>query len=221
MAVKNGRETYLLNGPVSVSLWASSGGKKEGEGPLGKNFDLIFKDSTLGEKSWEKGESRMIENTLNTLLKKGRLKNSDIDLIIAGDLMNQCTSSTYGLRASCIPLCGIYGACSNMGEGMALASLMIETGAFKRICALTSSHFCTAERQFRYPLEYGGVKSPTAQWTVTACAALLLEGKNKPPFVRAVTFGSITDLGVRDITNMGSAMAPDNVRAAPQRCSFT
>ena len=217
MAVKKGRQTYILGMPVSTSLWASSGGKKEGEGPLGKNFDLIFNDSTLGEKSWEKGESSMIENTLTALLRKGDLKSSDIDLVIAGDLMNQCTASTYGLRYSGIPFYGIYGACSNMGEGISIAALLIESGAFRRICAMTSSHFCTAERQFRFPLEYGGVKSPTSQWTVTSCASVLLEAKNKPPFVRAVTIGTVTDLGVKDISNMGSAMAPYDVTDTPQK----
>lgn len=209
MAVKKGRQTIFTSLPVSISSWALSGGKKEGDGPLGRGFDNIYQDSFLGQGTWEKGESLMIENTLNTLLKKSSLAPGDIDLIFSGDLMNQCTSTTYGIRPFDIPSYEIYGACSNMGEAMSLSAMAIETGAISRCCALTSSHFCTAERQFRYPLEYGGVKTTTSQWTVTASAALLLENKDKPPFIRAFSTGTITDLGIKDITNMGAAMAPD------------
>ena len=212
MAVKKGRQTILTSLPVSVSCWALSGGKKEGDGPLGKGFDYIYKDSFLGQDSWEKGESMMIENTLGALLKKSALAPSDIELIFSGDLMNQCTSTTYGIRSFDIPSYGIYGACSNIGEAMSLCAMAIETGGISRCCSLTSSHFCTAERQFRYPLEYGGVKTTTAQWTVTASTALLIENKNKPPFIRAFSTGTITDMGIKDITNMGAAMAPDKDR---------
>ncbi len=209
MATKKGRQTVFTSKPISVSAWALSGGKKEGDGPLGKGFDYIYKDSLLGQESWEKGESIMIRNTLDTLLKKSSLLPSDIELIFSGDLMNQCTSATYGIRSFDIPSYGIYGACSNIGEAVSLCAMAIESGGFSRCCALTSSHFCTAERQFRYPLEYGGVKTTTAQWTVTAASALLIENKDQPPFIRAFSTGTITDMGIKDITNMGAAMAPD------------
>lgn len=189
-------------------MWASIASKKESEGPLGKQIDIIEPDSTFGQDSWEKSESAMVSTIVKKLLEKSDLAPTQIDCIFAGDLINQCTSTTYGLRDYGIPTLGIYGACSTMSEGTLLASICVESGSVTRAIAVTSSHFCTAERQFRFPLEYGGVRTPTAQWTVTGSGAVIVENTNKPPFIRGVTIGTIEDKGITDVNNMGAAMAP-------------
>ena len=208
MGVKTGKQTVLFTNPPSVRMWASIGSKKEGEGPIAKQFDILEPDSTFGQDSWEKAESAMISTVLRKLLEKAALSPADIDCIFAGDLINQCTSTTYALREYHMPTFGIYGACSTMTEGAALASLLVESGSVTRAVALTSSHFCTAERQFRYPLEYGGVRTPTSQWTATAAGAIVVENTLVAPFIKGVTIGTIEDKGVCDQNNMGAAMAP-------------
>lgn len=208
MAKKISRSTFIMDDPPSIHSYASVVGKKEGEGPLGKYFDEVEPDGYFGEKTWEKGESQLLKRTLDKALSKGGLKPQDIDYMFAGDLLNQCISSTYGLRDFEIPIFGIYGACSTMSEGLALASLMTDSGIGGKVAAITSSHFCSAERQFRFPLSYGCVRTPTAQWTCTASGAAILSPKASAPYVRAVTVGKIVDLGVTDANNMGAAMAP-------------
>lgn len=208
MAKRQGKQTIFTENAPSVRDWASIGSKKESQGPMAPRFDILEPDATFGQSSWEKAESHMITLVMQKALEKAGLKGSDLDLIFAGDLINQCTSSTFGLRDLGVPLLGIYGACSTMAEGLALASLLVDSGAAGRAAAVTSSHFCTAERQYRFPLEYGGVRPPTAQWTATAAGVALLEQGGKPPFVRAVTIGTVEDLGVKDQNNMGAAMAP-------------
>ena len=203
-----GKQTVLFPEPPVVGAWASTAGKKEAEGPLGRFFDETSADSTFGKDSWEKGESELVRRTVARLLQKAGRNREEIDCVFAGDLLNQCIGSTFGLRGFGIPVFGLYGACSTLSEGITLASILVESGAAKRCVAVTSSHFCTAERQYRYPLEYGGVRPPTAQWTATASGALLIEKGDKPPFLRAVTFGTIEDKGVTDQNNMGAAMAP-------------
>lgn len=208
MAKKISRRTFIMDDPPTIHSYAAIVGKKEGEGPLGKYFDEVEQDGYFGEKTWEKGESQLLKRTLNMALSKGGLKPADIDYMFAGDLLNQCISSTYGLRDFEIPIFGIYGACSTMSEGLALASLMTDSGIGGKVAAITSSHFCSAERQFRFPLSYGCVRTPTAQWTCTASGAAILSPKESAPYVRAVTIGKIVDLGVTDANNMGAAMAP-------------
>ncbi len=208
MATRCGKQTVLYQTPPTVRAWASVAGKKESQGPLASCFDAVSDDSTFGQDSWEKGESELMRRTISILLKKAGRNPQEIDCIFAGDLLNQCVGSTFGLRDFGIPLFGIYGACSTMSEGISLASLLVEAGSVTRAAAATSSHFCTAERQYRYPLEYGGVRPPTAQWTATAAGAVLIEQGDEPPFVRAVTFGTVEDKGVTDQNNMGAAMAP-------------
>ncbi len=208
MAKKQGKQTYVMERTPSVRAWAATGGKKEGEGPLGPSFDLIEQDTTFGQDSWEKAESRMVTLTVNQALSKAALTAEDIDCVFAGDLLNQCTGTTFGLREAGIPLFGLYGACSTMAEGLLLASMLVDSQTAHRAMAVTSSHFCTAERQYRFPLEYGSVRPPSAQWTATASGAVILEGGTQAPFVRAVTVGTIEDLGVTDQNNMGAAMAP-------------
>lgn len=208
MAKRKGTYTVVFDEPISVRASAAVGSKKESEGPIGHAFDVINEDDYFGEKTWEKAESRMQQTAIQTALDKAKYQPSDIDCVFAGDLMNQCVGSTYGLRSFGIPFVGLFGACSTMAESLMTASVFLDSGAAGRAVACTSSHFCTAERQFRLPLEYGGQRTPTAQWTATAAGAAVLEKGDTPPFIHAATIGTIEDLGITDANNMGAAMAP-------------
>lgn len=208
MAQRLGRYTLKMEHMPSVQGYAAVCGKKEGDGPLGKHFDFVYEDTTLGESSWEKAESRLQTDAVNRALQKAGVTSSDIDYIFAGDLLNQCISSTFGLRSLSIPFLGQYGACSTMAQTLAMSAILVETGAARRCVAVTSSHFCSAERQFRFPLEYGGQRTPTSQWTVTGSGAAVVGNTGNSPYISAVTVGRITDLGIKDANNMGAAMAP-------------
>ena len=208
MAKKIGTGTYLLEHTPSAAAYAAIVGQMEGEGPLGACFDYVEQDSHFGKDSWEQAESELQRRTVEAALKKGGLTPKDADLILAGDLINQCTGTTYGLRGLGIPLLGLYGACSTMAEGLALGGILMDGGIARHIVAATSSHFSTAERQFRFPLSYGGQRTPTAQWTCTASGAVVLTPCGDPPYLRAVTVGRIVDYGITDANNMGAAMAP-------------
>ena len=202
-----GRQSVIFpKGPV---LWAaaSAAGKKEAAGPLGSYFDLTFSDNRLGQKSWEKAESRMQRLTLDRLLEKSGCNASDVDVVFSGDLLNQCIGSSFALRGRELPVLGLYGACSTMAEGLLLAASAVEGGFADRAVALTSSHFAAAERQYRFPLNYGGQRTPTAQWTVTGCGAAMLCPKGAGPRISAGTVGTVEDRGIRDANNMGAAMA--------------
>ena len=183
-------------------------GNKEREGPLGNLFDETLTDDLWGEKSWEKAESKMMQQTILSALKKGKLHPADIDYIFAGDLLNQCASTNYGIRVFSIPFVGLYGACSTMGLSMKMAAMAIDGGFAKRCIAVTSSHFCSAERQFRFPLEYGGQRPPSAQWTVTGSACAILDREKGDTKIECATTGKIVDRGITDANNMGAAMAP-------------
>ena len=208
MAKKIGTGTYLLEHTPSAAAYAAIVGQMEGVGPLGACFDYVEQDSHFGKDSWEQAESELQRRTVEAALKKGGLTPKDADLILAGDLINQCTGTTYGLRGLGIPLLGLYGACSTMAEGLALGGILMDGGIARHIVAATSSHFSTAERQFRFPLSYGGQRTPTAQWTCTASGAVVLAPCGDPPYLRAVTVGRIVDYGITDANNMGAAMAP-------------
>ena len=203
-----GRRTVALPHPPSVRSCACIGGKFEGQGPLGSCFDELGEDSFFGEATWEKAESAMQKRALSRALDKAGLKAGDLDYILAGDLLNQCVGSAFGLRDFGIPFYGLYGACSTMGESLALASLLIDGGFARRAAAMTSSHFCTAERQYRMPVPYGSQRTPTAQWTATAAGCTILEEKGQGPYVTHVICGRIVDKGITDANNMGAAMAP-------------
>ncbi len=217
-----GRFTLLTENRPYIETFAAVAGKREHEGPLGHEFDYCYDDTTLGEDSWEKSESRLQTEAVQRALQKGGLANEDIHYIFAGDLLNQCISSTFGLRSLQIPFLGQFGACSTMCQTLAMATVFVESGAADRALAVTSSHFCSAERQFRFPLEYGGQRPPTSQWTVTASGAAVVsqwgnttklstapvETVENYPVISAVTVGRIADLGVKDANNMGAAMAP-------------
>jgi len=203
-----GGRTVAFTDPPSVIGSACIVGEKEGAGPLGKSFDRIVRDPFLGEKSWEKAESRLVEQTLRLALDKAEMTPSDVEYVFAGDLLSQCIGSTFGLRDSGIPVFGLFGACSTMAESLSLAAAMIDGGFAGCTAAVTSSHFCSAERQFRFPLEYGGQRTSTSQWTVTGAGAAILSARGEGPYVTHFTAGKIVDAGVKDANNMGAAMAP-------------
>ena len=208
MNKKLGRQTVVLADPPSFAGWGNVAGKKEGEGPLGNTFDYIDVDDTFGETTWEKSESAMQRQALALALNRGGLAVSQLDWLFAGDLLNQCIGSSYAARGQDVPFFGLYGACSTMGEGLALAALTLDGGFGQRAGVVVSSHFCTAERQYRTPLEYGGQRTPTAQWTVTASGAVILAREGEGPRLTHVTVGRIVDKGITDTNNMGAAMAP-------------
>jgi len=208
MNEKLSREVFRFSAPPSIKSFASVVGKKEADGPLGKYFDVCDEDSYFGEDTWEKAESRLQKLAVRTALSKARLDASDIDFMFAGDLVNQCTSSTYGLRELNIPLFGIYGACSTMAEGLLLSAMAVNAGYAGLSLNVTSSHFSTAERQFRFPLSYGGQRTPSSQWTCTASGAVVLSAEGTAPCILGVAVGTVTDFGITDANNMGAAMAP-------------
>ena len=205
---KLGRQTFQPGSPPVIIGFGSAVGNKESQGPLGRHFDHTCKDDTFGCKTWEQAESAMQGLALDAALKRAGLHTTDLDLLLAGDLLNQCISSTFGLREFGIPFLGLYGACSTMALSLGLAAVLTVCGAADRAAAVTSSHFASAERQFRLPLEYGGQRPPTAQWTATASGCVILTRESRPLTVQDVCFGSICDLGITDMNNMGAAMAP-------------
>ena len=196
------------NDPPSVAGYAAVVGGKEYEGPLGAEFDLHDETGEFGMDTWEKSESEMQRLALNLALAKGNCGEDMPEAIFAGDLMNQCTGSAYGLLGFGKPYFGLYGACSTFAEATVLASLLIGAGYLENAAAISSSHFCSAERQFRFPLEYGGQRAPTAQWTATAAGAMILRSSGEGPYVTEVVPGVIVDKGISDVNNMGAAMAP-------------
>lgn len=191
----------------SVIAYAAVVGKAENEGPYGGEFDEVVEDNRAGSDTWEQAESLFQQRAVGHVLRKSGLEPDRIDLMIAGDLLNQCVGSSYGLKDYFIPYLGIYGACSTFAEGLLLSAALVNAGYIDTAIASTSSHFSTAERQFRFPLNYGGVRTPTAQWTATAAGAALVGFSGKPPFIRAATVGKIEDMGITDLNNMGAAMA--------------
>ena len=205
---KIGAQTAALVNPPTLAAWANVAGKKEGEGPLADTFDYIDGDDTFGEATWEKSESSMQKQALSLALNKVGQAASALDWLFAGDLLNQCIGSSFAAREQQVPFFGLYGACSTMGEGLALASMTLDGGFGEWAAVTASSHFCSAERQFRFPLEYGGQRTPTSQWTVTGSGAAIVGQKSVPPYVRGVTIGTIKDMGITDANNMGAAMAP-------------
>lgn len=203
-----GNQTVQLPSKPVILSSAAVGGKKEGQGPLGKCFDYISEDSHFGQSTWEKAESYMLKQCFSLCCDKAKLPTSSINYVFSGDLLSQCISSVFAMKDSGLPYFGLYGACSTMAESLSLAAMIIDGGFANYACALTSSHFCSAERQFRLPLEYGGQRSPSAQWTVTGAGSLLLGSVGCGPRITHVTTGAIVDAGIKDVSNMGNAMAP-------------
>ena len=205
---QRGKQSFFLPEKPVITAWAAVAGKKEKEGPLGHEFDLTKTDGHFGQKTWEQGEKRMQQLALETLARKANLKQTDFGLVFSGDLLNQCIGSSFTLRNTGIPHLGLYGACSTMAESLLLASMTVAGGFSDRVVAMTSSHFASSERQYRFPLGYGGQRTPTSQWTVTGSGAALVCRDGKGPKIEAATIGTVTDLGIKDANNMGCAMAP-------------
>ena len=205
---KIGKQTFKLSNPVSIKETASIVGPKESNGPLAKYFDKCIEDEFYGESSWEKAESKFIKSATEMLIAKSAISNKDIDFCFAGDLLNQCISSCFGLRETNIPFFGIFGACSTFVESLILGAMAIDGNFAKNVLCAVSSHFCSAEKQFRFPLELGNQRPPTSQWTVTGSGACILSKEGTGPYITHVTPGKIIDMGIKDVNNMGSAMAP-------------
>ena len=203
-----GKQTVTFGEPATILETAAIVGQKEGEGPIAQSFDIILEDDKFGEETWEKSESRLQREAALTALKKAKLTPADINYVLAGDLLNQCVGAHYGMRDLEIPFLGLYGACSTMAESLSIGSMLISGGYADYAMCVTSSHFCSAEKQFRYPLEYGGQRAPSAQWTVTGAGCAVLAKDGDGPKITHVTTGKIIDMGVSDLNNMGAAMAP-------------
>lgn len=205
-----GFNTVILENKPSIIGYAAAVGKKESEGPLGKCFDKTYTDEFCGEKTFEKAETHMQKTAIETAIKKAGLSKTDIQCAFAGDLLNQCIGSSFGMRDLKMPFAGLYGACSTMALSLALAGIFVDSGAAKNAVAAASSHFCSAERQYRYPLEYGGQRTPASQWTVTGAGCAVVSNKETAdcPKIEKVIIGSVRDLGITDSNNMGAAMAP-------------
>lgn len=207
MAARRG-DTLLFPTPPIVAAHAAIGGKKEGEGPLAACFDALSADNFFGQSSWEAAEKELALQTARLCLKKAQTTPEKVSLVLAGDLQAQCTASSYAMRELGIPFAGLFGACSTMAEALGLGAALCSAGMADGLLAMTSSHFCAAERQFRTPLSYGAVRTPTAQWTATAAGCCLLHPAGQGVGIAAATFGRVEDYQIKDINNMGAAMAP-------------
>ena len=206
---KRGAHSYVLPSRPRIRSYASIAGQKEASGPLGHTFDETFADDTLGQKSWERAEAKMLERAADLALSKAKVYADSVDVFLGGDLLNQIVSSGYTARQLGIPFLGLYGACSTMAESLLLGAMLIDGGFADTALCATCSHFSTAERQYRFPLELGNQRTPTAQWTVTGAGATLLGRESPLPLcIESVTIGSVWDLKQTDANNMGAAMAP-------------
>ena len=221
MAERIGEYTITLSSRPTVWSSAAVVGKKEGEGPLGNVFDAVFTDVTMGESSWEKAESALQKHAFAHALNKAGIAPSQVQCVFAGDLLNQCVASAFGIRDNGVPLLGQYGACSTMAQTLAMAAVFVDSGAMDLCAAMTSSHFCSAERQFRFPLTYGGQRTPTAQWTATAAGCAIVGLGSKGAHIRDVCVGRVIDLGITDANNMGAAMAPADGILTPYESKIT
>ena len=210
MQAKNmrGRQSFLLPSKPVITHWASVAGKKEAQGPLGERFDYTSQDTYFAQKTWEQAEKRMQQLALEILAKKAGMDKNRFPPVYSGDLLNQCIGSSFSLNKTGIPHLGLYGACSTMAESLLLAGMTVEGGFFSQAVAMTSSHFASSERQYRFPLGYGGQRTPTAQWTVTGAGAALVSDHGNGPRLESCTVGTVTELGIKDANNMGAAMAP-------------
>ena len=198
---------YFKSKPHIIGNYAIVG-PKEGLGSLKNYFDYIMKDDLFGESTYEKAERKMVEQAVIGALNKASLTPDDLSLFVSGDLLNQIVTSSFAARAFDVPYVGLFGACSTMAESLAIGASLVSSGYFNNIACATASHFSTAERQFRYPLELGNQRPPTSQWTVTGAGCCILSKKGEGPVISSATFGRVTDYGINDVNNMGSVMAP-------------
>lgn len=216
--MQKGKASVIFDHPPLICGAASIAGKKEGEGPLGRLFDVVEQEDMLGQKNWEAAESCLQEKAAKLAIEKAGLKPGDIRYLFAGDLLGQLIATSFGLMELEIPLFGLYGACSTMGEAMSLAAMCVDGGYGDRCLAVVSSHFATAEKQFRFPLGYGNQRASSTTWTATGAGAVAIEserfleeaGRGAPPLARisGITTGKVVDFGLKDSSNMGAAMAP-------------
>lgn len=205
------KQSIELKKPVYIKNSASIVGKKEGEGPLGLLFDMIGEDDMFGCNSWEEAESSLQKDAVYLALGKAGLKAEDIQLILAGDLLGQSIATSYGIMNYQIPLIGLYGACSTCGESLAVGSMLVSAGYADHVVCVTSSHFASAEKEFRFPLAYGNQRPLSATWTVTGSGAFVITSQkeeNVRAVIKSVTIGKIVDFGLKDSMNMGACMAP-------------
>lgn len=206
--LRRGRQSISFDAHPAVLSFSAVAGKKEQEGPLSSYFDYVSTDTKFRQNNWEQAEQKLQTMALDAARQKAGLHNRDIHALFAGDLLNQCISSSFANRNSGIPYFGLYGACSTMAEALILAGMMVN-GRYASVAgALSSSHFAAAERQYRFPLGYGGQRPPTAQWTVTGAGCMLLGVKEHGPFLNSATVGTVMDYGIKDANHMGAAMAP-------------
>lgn len=209
MAVKRlGTQTVKFKNPPSILSTYTIVGPKEGEGPLKQYFDMILEDDMWGQESFEKSESKIQEETIKAAISNADLTNQNVNYLLSGDLLNQITTSAYTARQLSIPFFGLYGACSTMTQSLSLGAMLVDGGFADNVVCATSSHFSSAERQFRFPLEYGSQRKLSAQWTVTGAGATVLSSYGSGPYITYVTTGKIIDMGIKDAANMGAAMAP-------------
>ena len=203
-----GKASLKFEHPAFVASWASVAGKKEGQGPLADEIDVKEQDEMFGMENWEQAESAMQKQAADLALEKGNIHRREVRYLFAGDLLGQLIATSFGTVDLEIPLFGLYGACSTMGEALGLGAMCVNAGYADRVLTLASSHYATAEKQFRFPLGYGNQRAQSATWTVTGCGAVVL-GKNKTRVaVTGITTGKLVDMGSKDSMNMGAAMAP-------------
>lgn len=203
-----GKQTIKLSNPPTITATGSVVGPKEGDGPLAQYFDMIQKDDYFGQDSWEKAESKFTEEAIKTAIRKSGVSITAIDYMLAGDLLNQIISSSFAARNLEIPFLGLYGACSTMAESLSVGSMLVDGGYADHVICATSSHFSSAERQYRFPLEQGVQRPLYSQWTVTGSGAAVLSATGNGPYITHITTGKVVDFGIKDANNMGAAMAP-------------
>lgn len=205
--MKANQTVKFKNKPAIIGSY-SIVGPKEGKGNFGQYFDKVLEDDCFGEKSYERAEKKMLESVINGAIKKAGIKPDDVNLLLAGDLLNQIISSSYAARNFNFAFLGLFGACSTMAESMAIGASLVDGGLFETVVCSTGSHFSTAERQFRFPLELGNQRPPTSQWTVTGSGACVISSRGSGPRISMATFGKVIDFGVNDVNDMGAVMAP-------------
>lgn len=213
---KRGMQSVVFDSPPVLTAWAAVVGPKEGQGPWARDFDWILDDYTIGEKTWEKAESKMLRETVKLAISKGNYQIPDIEMMLAGDLLNQIVSTSFAAREIGVPLLGLYGACSTMAESLAVAAMLVDGGFFDKVTASACSHHHTAERQFRFATEQGVQRTPSSQWTATAAGAAVVDRMGSGPRITCATLGRVIDMGQTDAADMGSAMAPaavDTIKA--------
>lgn len=203
-----GKQSIEFENPPYLLSSSSVVGQKESEGPLGKLFDEIVEDPMAGQGNWEEGESEIMKRAISLAIKKAGLKTEQIRYLFAGDLLGQLIATSFGVKDFEIPLFGIYGACSSAGEGLSLAAMTVSAGYAKHVVAASSSHFGSAEKQFRFPLEYGNQRPLSSTWTVTGSGAFVVSREKSEVQISGITTGKIMDYGIKDSMNMGAAMAP-------------